>query len=387
MACQVVCVIKRDDVNNTFTVNGSNSGTVTGINGFSNIENLEGGTQNDRFELTGGTLLGTIDGQQGEDTFAGDDVNNTFTITTLNSGTATGINGFSNIENLEGGTQSDRFELNGGTLSGTIDGQDGEDTFAGNDVNNTFTITTLNSGTATGINGFSNIENLEGGTQNDRFELTGGTLSGTIDGQQGEDTFAGDDVANTFTIAGLNSGTATGINGFSNIENLEGGTQNDRFELTGGTLSGTIDGQDGDDTFAGNDVNNTFTITTLNSGTATGINRFSNIENLEGGSESDRFELTGGTLLGTIDGQDGEDTFAGNDVNNTFTVNGSNSGTATGINSFSNIENLEGGTQNDRFELTGGTLSGTIDGQDGEDTFAGDDVNNTFTITPLTIHV
>ena len=43
----------------------------------------------------------------------------------------------------------------------------------------------------------------------------------------------------------MNSGTATGINGFSNIENLEGGTQSDRFELTGGTLLGTIDGQGG----------------------------------------------------------------------------------------------------------------------------------------------
>ena len=85
-------------MNNTFTVNGSNSGTVTSINGFSNIENLEGGTQNDRFELTGGTLSGTIDGQDGEDTFAGDDVNNTFTVAGLNSGTAIGINGFSNIE-------------------------------------------------------------------------------------------------------------------------------------------------------------------------------------------------------------------------------------------------------------------------------------------------
>ena len=67
-------------MNNTFTVNGSNSGTVTSINGFSNIENLEGGTQNDRFELTGGTLSGTIDGQGGDDTCAGDDVNNTFTV-------------------------------------------------------------------------------------------------------------------------------------------------------------------------------------------------------------------------------------------------------------------------------------------------------------------
>ena len=153
----------------------------------------------------------------------------------------------------------------------------------------------MNSGTATGINGFSNIENLEGGTQNDRFELTGGTLSGTIDGQGGDDTFTGDDVDNTFTIAGLNSGTATGINGFSNIENLEGGTQSDRFELTGGTLSGTIDGQEGEDTFAADDVDNIFTIAGLNSGTATGINGFSNIENLEGGSESEN--IKSGTSL------------------------------------------------------------------------------------------
>ena len=165
-------------MNNTFTVNDSNSGTATGINGFSNIENLEGGTQNDRFELTGGTLLGTIDGQGGDDTFTGDDVDNTFTIATLNSGTATGVSGFSNIENLEGGTQSDRFELAGGTLSGTIDGQGGEDTFTGDDVDNTFTIATLNSGTATGVSGNSELttRNSELGIGNWELGIGNGEL-------------------------------------------------------------------------------------------------------------------------------------------------------------------------------------------------------------------
>jgi len=376
-------VLQGQDTGNTFTIAGNNLGNIDNIFNFSSMENLQGGAGNDRFELTGGTLSGVIDGQDGQDTFAGDDVSNTFTVTSVNAGTATGINGFNNIENLEGGLQNDRFELTGGTLSGLIDGKDGQDTFAGDDVSSTFTVTSLNSGTATGISGFSNIENLEGGVQSDRFELAGGTLSGTIDGQDGQDTFAADDVTNTFTVTALNSGIATGINGFSNIENLEGGTQNDRFELTGGTLSGVIDGQDGQDTFAGDDVTNIFTVTALNSGIATGISGFSNIENLEGGTQNDRFELTGGTLSGIIDGQEGEDTFAGDDVSNTFTVTALNSGTATGINGFSNIENLEGGTQSDRFELVGGTLSGVIDGQDGEDTLAGDDVTNTFTVTSV----
>ncbi|WP_377964255.1 two-partner secretion domain-containing protein, partial [Almyronema epifaneia] len=129
----------------------------------------------------------------------------------FNNGVVTG--------NVTGGTGADAYNFNGGTLTGSLNGAGGSDTLTGGNVANTFTVTGANSGTATGITGgFSNIENLVGNAQADSFTLNGGTLSGSVNGAGGSDTLTGDNVANTFSVTGANSGTATGITGgFSNI--------------------------------------------------------------------------------------------------------------------------------------------------------------------------
>ena len=73
---------------------------------------------------------------------------------------------------------------------------------------------------------------LAGGAHNDSFALVGGTLSGTINGDDGIDTIVGDNVANTFTLTGANAGTATGVaGGFSNVENLTGNALADSLAL------------------------------------------------------------------------------------------------------------------------------------------------------------
>ena len=61
------------------------------------------------------------------------------------------------------------------------------------------------------------------------FQLDGGTLSGTIDGGGSNDTLIADDgVATSFTITGMDQGTMTGLGGgFSDIENLTGGDSTD----------------------------------------------------------------------------------------------------------------------------------------------------------------
>ena len=87
-----------------------------------------------------------------------------------------------------------------------------------------------------------------GGTVNDRFLLAGGTVSGSIDGNIGTDFFTADNVASEFVITGLDQGTVTGIGqGFTNIDNLTGGTADDTFTLASGTLTGAIDGSTGTD--------------------------------------------------------------------------------------------------------------------------------------------
>ena len=72
----------------------------------------------------------------------------------LDAGTGTGFGGgFVDVENLTGGTSTDVFGLDGGTLSGTIDGgSTAADTLtADNGVATQFVITTLNGGTVTGV--------------------------------------------------------------------------------------------------------------------------------------------------------------------------------------------------------------------------------------------
>jgi filamentous hemagglutinin family protein len=415
-----------DDDGNSFAITGANSGTLTGkTSGWSNIENLIGGTGVDSFTLNGGTLSGSVDGQGGTDTLTGDNVANAFTVTGANSGTATGTGGFSNIENLVGNANTDSFTLNGGTLSGSVDGQGGTDTLTGDNVANAFTVTGTNSGTATGTGGFSNIENLVGNANTDSFTLNGGTLSGSVDGQGGTDTLTGDNVANTFTVTGANSGTATGVTGgFTNVESLVGNANTDSFTLSGGgTLSGSVDGQGGTDTLNADNVVNTFMVTGTGSGTATGVSggfsnietvvggtstdtvggttgndtfdinggdqvtvsgiAFSNVENLDGKAGDDSFTLNGGTLSGSIEGGGDNDTLTGDNVANAFTVTSANGGAATGVGGgFTNVESLVGNADADSFTLSGGgTLSGSVDGQGGSDTLTGDNVANTFTVT------
>ena len=69
----------------------------------------------------------------------------------------------------------------------------------------------------------------------------------SVTGDGINDTLVGADVANTWSIKGANAGTvgAVAFNGFSN---LTGGTGTDSFTLSGGTVSGAIDGGTGANT-------------------------------------------------------------------------------------------------------------------------------------------
>ena len=186
----------------------------------------------------------SLDGGGGgsdNDQLIGPDTGAVYTITALDAGTATGIaGGFSDIENLTGGTSTDIFGLDGGTLSGTIDGGNvASDTLTADDgVATQFVITALDAGTVTDVGGgFSDIENFAGGTSADTIALDGGTLSGSITGGAGAavDTLTADDgVATQFVINGADEGSITGIaGGFTDVENLAGGCQRRYLYLRG----------------------------------------------------------------------------------------------------------------------------------------------------------
>ena len=205
---------------------------------------------------------------------------------------------------------------------------------------------------------------------------------------------------------------------FTNIQNLIGGTGADKFVFSdGASLGGRVDGGAGSDTlnlsayttttstiltglgaidsFTGSvagvtgftDVDTLLGSMTFTPQTMTGTNlnavwtigvggadtyaagghtlSFSNYQNLTGGSGNDSFVIaTGATAAGVIDGGAGSNTLTGPNLNETWHVTSANAGNITGVVSmFQNIQNLIGGSGADDFVFAdGGTLSGGVDG-------------------------
>jgi hypothetical protein len=322
----------------TWTISAPNGGTLSTGQVFTNIPNLTGGTNNDTFSLAGGALSGSINGGGGSNSLAG---STTYTVTGGDSGTAAGVTGgFTNIGSLSGTAGADTFTLSGGTLSGSVNGLGGGDMLAGGTA---YSITGADSGTVAGVTGgFTNIANLTGTAGNDTFTLgAAGSLSGTINGlgQATADTL--DVTAKAGETVNL-SGSTTSITAFTNIESIVGATT-----LAGGTA---------------------WSITGPNSGTVDGV-AFSGVPNVAGTAGADTFTLAGGTLSGAINGVSGNDTLTGDNVPNTWTITGANSGTLTGTGGWSNIQNLVGGSSTDTFIFAAaGSVGGSIDGSAGIDT-------------------
>lgn len=336
---------------------------------FATIENLVGGTAADSFVLVApGTLTGSIDGGGGTDTLTGANVANTWTVTALNAGTVTGVGGgFSNVENLVGGTNTDSFTLVApGTLTGSINGSAGTDTLTGANVANTWTVTALNAGTVTGVGaGFSNIENLVGGTSTDAFTLIApGTLTGSINGGAGTDTLTAANVANTWTINAANAGTVTGVGaGFSNVENLVGGTSTDDFNFTAaGSLTGFLDGGAGTDEID---------YTTYGSARNVVLTALGATDGFDGTEAS----IAGGFRnINTLRGTTGfVDSLTGLNAASTWNIAPVKTYVSTNTLTFADFETLSGGSAADIFNVAGANIESgepnTLNGNGGADTF------------------
>lgn len=465
--------------NNTWIISGNNDGSVGGIS-FTNFNNLVGNISSDVFQFQDGSVItGAIDGGAGLDTvdqsaqsgvvnvllgatgfssietfignntsstLSGDNIANTWAITGSNSGTIGTVN-FTGFNNLLGNNNSDSFSLNGGNISGTVDGGAGSDTIVADNTSNSWTITTADGGNVTGISAFSGIENLTGNTQDDSFVFAdGSSISGVVDGATGSDsvdqsaqsgivtvtlggsgftniesftgnggnsTLVGDNIANTWSITGVDSGTV-GTVAFSNFSNLQGGTNDDSFVITGGSLSGVANGGAGSDLIQASNGINTWNITGVDVGDVTGINAFANVETLAGNSNSDNYIFAdGSSYSGIINGAAGTDsvdyssetgavmaalgsgqyqnienfvgnasnsTLVGANVVNAWTITGADAGTINGIN-FSDFNNLSGNASADVFTIVSGSISGTIDGGSGNDSIQADDVTNSWTVS------
>lgn len=423
---------------NAWTISSLNAGSING-NSFANFPSLTGGSGDDAFTVTGiGSLTGNIDGGAhttgdtvdysastglvsvtlntdvtniesliggGADyTLIGDNVANTWTITGPNDGTVAGVL-FTDFSSLIGGTDTDDYVLTGGSVTGILNGGAGADSLTANNITNNWNILSADGGNVDSVFGFQNIENLNGGNGTDNFILSSGSVSGTIDGGLGSDSLAADDILNTWDITANDEGAVTGVNLFTSIENITGRNDTDNFNISDGvSITGTIDGGAGTDTvnlstqtgavivdlggpsyanieqFTGNNTNstliadNTVNVWTLNAaydavndGTLNAIS-FIDFTDITGGTDDDTFTLSFGTLTGAITGGGGNDTLIGDNAVNTWNINTADSGTATGIGSFSDIDNLTGNAGDDAFIFAdGSSLSGAINGAAGDD--------------------
>src|SRR5690606_19337150 len=231
-----------------------------------------------------------------------------------------------------GNAGADVFNVTGNHV-GNLSGGDGADTF------------NFLAGTVTGM--------VSGGLGNDSFVLGGGAVTGTVAGDGGNDTLSG---GSNYVVTGVNSGTAAGIANWTTIENLVGTAVADTFVLAGGSIK-TIDGLGGNDLLdvsgAAPDVTVTLTGTGSVDGFAghsasAGVGSFDNINAIEAGGGDD-------TLVADIDAGGAFVVKPGSD---TYTSGGNQL-------VFNGFENLTGGDGDDTFTLNE-SLPGVASGGGGD---------------------
>lgn len=288
--------------------------------------NLDLGDGADIFAMSGGTINGTVFGGEGDDDI---EVSGNAIITGvpgISAAIETG-NGNNDVRILGGtigsdpaqlaifldGAGANTFEMSNGTVNGSIVGQGG---------GNTYTITNG------AINGF-----LSAGSGNDGVLVSGGVITGYVSGDSGDDEI---------TIGG---GTITSF--------VEGGLGDDIITIGGGTIGSTVEGDDGDDQI-------------LMSGGLAGAD-------VDLGAGADLFEMSGGAVAGSVFGLGGGNTFnlSGGTINGALFA-GSEGDTVT----ISGTTNIAGGAPDsvgledgdDTFTMSGGTLAGAVSGGNGADT-------------------
>src|SRR5690606_8019334 len=94
------------------------------------------------------------------------------------------------------------------------------------------------------------------------------------------------------------------------------------------------------------------------------VNSFSNVQNLNGGMSDDEFFMMGGTISGNINGSGGTNTLAANNTTNTWNISSTDAGTVTGVGgNFASIQNLTGGSGTDNFIFANNAdVTGLING-------------------------
>jgi len=401
-------LLAGDDTPYQFDVLTANAGQASSIGSFVNIQHLRGGAMNDTFNLADPTLA-SVDGGGGIDEIVAPDVANLVTINGPNAGDINGVT-FTNVESITGNSQSDTFQFAGGELQGTVNGADGTDRIVMDDRSTITDIFNVNSGRISPslnpsqtITQFEDIEQIDAGNNDDALRIIFGTID-VYNAGNGNDFLAAGSTATTYELSGNNQGSATQIGNFTSVENLIGGSSDDTFIMNGHVIDGFLSGAAGNDTFdlsaggsasgidggidideliAEDAVSNVFDINGLHAGTLNGL-PYAGIENLTGGELDDAFNFISNVtaqFVSQIDGGGGMNSIQLGPNNNLFQITNIDAGNGTGVDSFSNVGSLLGNTLDDEFEIAGGSLSGSIAGNLGNDTLRGTNSPLIFTVT------
>ncbi len=313
------------------TFNFNSNASITGT--------LDGGAGVDALDWSGSTLdvvfalpaIGTIDGVRGDlvpliaSTGAGFDNINAFTASATALSTFSGNNddtnitvdgvnsftgdsnsfasvSFTNFDTIITGVGDDDFTFAGGTLAGAIDGGNGANTLTADNGTNLWTITGAADGTMTGLGeSFINIDDVTGGTGDDEFTVIGtSAFAGTIDGGAGTNTLVGGNLANNWTLSGIDQGDIDGSSSFMNISHLVGGSDTDTFNIGApNQVTGDLNGGGGDDTLRQTFASD-WRITTSNGGTTNGVTgTFLSVETLTAVDSTTNLDLDGASITGT----------------------------------------------------------------------------------------
>ena len=354
----------------TFTLaSGGNTYMSTNMLGFSNIEDLQGGNAVDTFTVSAGHS-GTLSGGAGNDIFTltaaltggieGEAGDNTYNLNTGGSVSGT----------ITGGADADTFVFDGGSVAGMVDGAGGVNTLDYSALGSQVVVVLTGLGGTTGI-GFAGTASQTGGFD-DITNLVGGTA--TSDSLQGLDAVA------TFTLAsGGNTYMSTNMLSFSNIEDLQGGNAVDTFTVSAGH-SGALSGGAGNDIFtltaaltggiAGEAGDNTYNLNTGGSVSGT----------ITGGANADTFVFDGGSVAGMVDGAEGVNELNYNALSSPVAVVLTGLGGTTGI-GFAGTANDIGTGFDDITNLVGGTTSDSLQGLDAVATFTLASGGNTYMST------